>query len=143
MIAYLDSSAILKQYLLDEPGLAHVHAIATEAAVVATSRLSYVEVHAGLAGARRARRLDRVGHDRAVASFIDAWHSYLILELSEGVGELAGAIAAAFGLRAGDAIQLASMLELDPRAEVIVVAWDSNLRTAASAAGLMVFPPSG
>ena len=142
MIAYLDSSAILKQYLFDEAGLSEVLAIATGSTLVATSRLSYVEVCAGLAAARRADRLDRAGHDHAAAAFVEAWAGYSILELSEGVSERAGAVAETYGLRAGDAIQLASMLELEPRAEVIVVAWDSNLRTAASAAGLMVFPPS-
>ena len=140
MIAYLDSSAILKHYLFDEPGLTDVVAIATGSTVVATSRLSYVEVCAGLAAARRADRLDGAGHDRAATAFVEAWAGYSVLELSQGVADRAGAIAATFGLRAGDSIQLASMLELEPRDEVIVVAWDADLRTAASAAGLVVFP---
>ncbi len=55
----------------------------------------------------------------------------------------AGAIAETYGLRAGDAIQLASMLELDPQHEVVVVAWDARLRAAVAAAGLMVFPAGG
>lgn len=141
MIAYLDSSAILKQYLLDEPDLADIHGIATESELVATSRLSFVEVRAGLAAARRSNRLDRARHDRAVIAFMDAWAGYDVLELSEEISARAGAVAETYGLRAGDAIQLASMLELDPQREVIVVAWDARLRAAATAAGLAVFPP--
>jgi len=107
---------------------------------VATSRLTFVEVRAGLAAARRSDRLDRDTHDRAVIAFMDAWAGYDVLELSEEVSVRAGAVAETYGLRAGDAIQLASMLELDPRREVIVVAWDTRLRVAAAAAGLTVFP---
>lgn len=140
MIAYLDSSAILKQHLLDEPGLADIHSIATESELVATSRLSFVEVRAGLAAARRSNRLDGARHDRAVIAFMDAWAGYDVLELSEEISARAGAVAETYGLRAGDAIQLASMLELDPQREVIVVAWDARLRAAARAAGLVVYP---
>ncbi len=143
MIAYLDSSAILKQYLLDEPGPADVHGLAAESKVVITSRLSFVEVRVGLAAARRSKRLDLATHDRAVVAFMDAWAGYDVLELSEGISARAGAIAETYGLRAGDSIQLASMLELDPLHEVIVIAWDARLRTAARAAGLAVFPSAG
>ena len=84
LIAYLDSSAILKHYLLDEPGLAEVHGVATESGLVATSRLSFVEVRAGLAAARRSNRLDRASHDRAVVGFIEAWFGFDVVDLSDG-----------------------------------------------------------
>lgn len=139
MIAYLDSSAIIKQYLLDEPGMGELHAIATGSTEVVTSRLSYVEVRAGLAVARRADRLDPTEHDRAVASFDGAWPAFSVLELTEPVGARAGVIAEAYGLRAGDSIQLASILELDP-SSVVMVAWDARLRFAARAAGVATYP---
>jgi predicted nucleic acid-binding protein len=143
LIAYLDSSAILKDHLLDEPGSADVRDIAAASKLVTTSRLSYVEVRAGLAAAHRSGRLDRVGHERAVATFVGTWASYGVIDLTEGISTRAGAIAETYGLRAGDAIQLASMLELDPRHEVVVVAWDARLRAAVEAAGLIVFPAGG
>jgi predicted nucleic acid-binding protein len=143
LIAYLDSSAILKQYLLDEPDLHDVHDIAAASKLVTTSRFSFVEVRAGLAAARRSDRLDQVGHERAVATFVRAWASYGVIDLSEGISARAGAVAETYGLRAGDAIQLASMLELDPQSEVVVVAWDARLRAAVVAAGLMVYPAGG
>ena len=49
------------------------------------------------------------------------------------------AIADTFGLRAGDAVQLASVLELD-RETTVFVAWVIELRTAANAAGVAVHP---
>lgn len=140
MIAYLDSSALIKQYLQDEPGFADVYAIAAQSRTIATSRLSFVEVRAGLAAARRADRLGQIEHDLAVTSFGQAWRAYSVLDVSETVCLRAGSIAGVFGLRAGDSIQLASMLELGSEDDVVVVAWDARLRAAAASAGLTVFP---
>jgi len=139
VIAYLDSSAIIKLYLVDEAGMAELHEIATGSARLATSRLSYVEVRAGLAAARRANRLAPIEHDRAVESFDMSWPGYFVVELTEAVGARAGAIAETFGLRAGDAIQLASVLELDLE-QTMIVAWDARLRFASHAAGVATYP---
>jgi len=139
VIAYLDSSAIIKQYLVDESGMTELAAITGAVTGVVTSRLSYVEVRAGLASARRASRLSPVAHDRAVASFDTAWAAFDVVELDESVSSRAGVIAAAFGLRAGDAVQLASVLELDLE-ETMLVAWDVRLTRAARAAGVATYP---
>ena len=141
MIAYLDSSAIIKLYLVDEAGMAELRGVATESAKIATSRLSYVEVRAGLAAARRARRLTSKDHDLAVTSFDASWAGYLVVELTEAVGSRAGAMAETYGLRAGDAIQLASVFELDVE-QTVIVAWDGRLRYASHAAGVATYPIS-
>ena len=139
MIAYLDSSAIVKSYLLREPGHDALESIFDSPVELAASRFTYVEVRAALAAARRTGRLTTFEHDRAVESFDVAWRSYAIVELDEPVGKRAGAIAESFGLRAGDAVQLASILELD-RDTTMIVAWDARLRAAAHAAGVAVYP---
>ena len=139
MIAYLDSSAIVKAYLIHETGRDELDSITDSAVDVAASRFSYVEVRAALAAARRAGRLTTFEHDRAVESFDVAWRGYAIVELDEPVGARAGAFVESFGLRAGDAVQLASILELD-RDTTVIVAWDVQLRSAARAAGVAVYP---
>ena len=139
MIAYLDSSAIIKSYLADEGEIAELEAIMTRSSRLATARLTFVEIRAGLAAARRANRLARPDHDRAVASFKVSWDALLIVELSETVGTRAGSIADAFGLRAGDAIQLASAIALGAE-DTLLVTWDTRLRFAARAAGLATYP---
>lgn len=139
MIAYLDSSAILKTYLLHETGGDALDGIVETPVDLVVSRFTYVEVRAALAAARRAGRLTAFEYDRAVDSFDVAWRGFAIVELDEPVGRRAGAIAEAFGLRAGDAVQLASVLELD-RDTTVIVAWDIQLRTAAHAAGVAVYP---
>jgi predicted nucleic acid-binding protein len=139
VIAYLDSSAIVKQYLRDETGSTELESIVHEATGRATSRLSYVEVRAALAAAVRASRIVPMEYDRSVAAFESDWPSYAVVEFSDAVGRRAGSIAEAFRLRTGDAIQLASILELDPD-DSVLVAWDSRLRLAARAAGLATLP---
>ncbi len=139
MIAYVDSSAVLKQYLTDEVGAFDLDAVVTGSARLATSRLTYVEVRAGLAAARRANRIAPEDHDRAVESFDESWAAYFVVELSETIGARAGSIADLFGLRAGDSIQLASVLGLD-REDTLLVAWDARLRFAARAAGVATYP---
>jgi len=139
VIAYLDSSAIVKSYLLHEAGRDALESIIDSPFELAVSRFTYVEVRAALAAARRAGRLTMVEHDRAVESFDVEWRGYAVVELDEPVGKRAGAIAESFGLRAGDAVQLASILELD-RGTTMIVAWDVPLRAAAHAAGVAVYP---
>lgn len=139
MIAYLDSSAIVKAYLLDKSGRDELGSIINSPVDLAASRLTYVEVRATLASARRAGRLTVLEHDRAVESFDREWRGYAIVELDEPVGRRAGDIAETFGLRAGDAVQLASILQMDLD-ETMLVAWDSRLARAARAAGVMIYP---
>jgi predicted nucleic acid-binding protein len=139
VIAYLDSSAILKQYLRDEAGGADLDEIQEGAKELATSRVSYVEVRAGLVSARRARRLSPMAHDRAVTSFEFAWATIDVLEFDEPISRRAADVADTFALRAGDAIQLATALELDPN-ETVFVAWDVALARAARAAGMATYP---
>lgn len=139
MIAFLDSSAILKVYLRWESGRDAFEALVDSSVQVAVSRFTYVEVRSALAAARRSGRLSAFDHDRSVESFDVAWRSYAIVELDEPVGKRAGAITEAFGLRAGDAVQLASALSLD-RDTTVMVAWDQSLRKAGQAAGVAVYP---
>ena len=139
MIAYLDTSAIVKAYLPDEFGRETFESIVDSSIDLAASRFTYVEVRASLAAARRAGRLTVLEHDEVIESFDTAWRGYLIVELDEPVGKRAGDIAEMFGLRAGDAVQLASVLQMNLD-ETMLVAWDARLASAARAAGVMTYP---
>lgn len=141
MIAYLDSSALLKLYLDDEAEAEGLREVVELLASLVTSRLAYVEVRAGLAAARRTGRMSAASHDVAVGDFERAWPEYDVVELDGTLGYRAAHVAERYGLRAGDAIHLASALEVGED-ETVMVAWDDRLRVAASAAGLTVFPPA-
>jgi predicted nucleic acid-binding protein len=77
-----------------------------------------------------------------VIAFERLWSTYVVVEISAVLGSRAADIAEWYGLRAGDAIHLASALEIADE-ETILVAWDDRLRVAAAAAGMMVFPQAG
>ena len=138
MIAYLDSSAIAKLYLDDESATDVLRELLSGSTLV-TSRLSYVEVRSSLAAAYRGKRMTPAQHGLAAAAFEDAWSACVVIELSERVSRRAAGIAEDHGLRAGDAIQLASALEVDAD-DSLIVAWDARLRSAAREVGMPVYP---
>lgn len=140
MIAYLDSSALLKLFLGDEQGAAEALFAWSIAAGAITSRITYVEARSGLAAARRSGRLTPETHEDAVRTLDRTWLEVDVMELDDGLARRAGDVAEAYGLGAGDAVQLASALEACPET-VMLVTWDRRLRTAAIAAGLAVHPP--
>lgn len=139
MNAYLDSSALLKLLLGDEGGDDDLRAEMDFVGQISTSRLTYVEALAALAAARRSGRVARVDYEVAVADFDRIWDSLEVLELTTKVASDAAIAAESYGLRAGDAIQLASARSLDASV-IALIAWDARLRAAASASGLSCYP---
>lgn len=139
MITFIDSSAILKLFLWDESGRETVRNAMTIGVRSAMSRLAYVEVRSGLAAARRSGRLAPAAHEQEIAEFDELWPEYDLVEIDDDLTRRAGDLADAYGLFTGDAIQLASALTIDAD-DVAMVAWDTRLRAASSAAGLTVLP---
>lgn len=139
MIAYFDASALVKLLLFDEAGHEDAAALLDGAALALSSRVSYAEVRAALAAARRADRLTpRQFHDSKRA-WSSLWQSLRIVELSEDLDEPCGALADTFGLRGFDAIHLASALLIGTDG-VVVATWDARLHAAARVAGCATLP---
>jgi len=139
LIAYLDASAIVKVLLSGEDGSGTAAELWDAADLVVTSRVSYPEGRAALAAARRARRVTGSAADRARLALDSMFDDLDVVELDDGLAASAGDVADRFGLRANDAIHLASALALeDPR--VVVVTWDRELAAAARRAELAVAP---
>jgi predicted nucleic acid-binding protein len=134
-----DTSALVKG-LLREPGWELALEVWDTADQVVASRFSYPEARSALALAVRTSRIDRRQHTRLVMDLDRRWEQIMVVELSAEVARLAGDVADAHGLRAGDAVHLASALVLsDP--ELAVATWDTNLARAAVDAGFPVTPP--
>ena len=108
-------------------------------AAVASSILSYPEGRAALAAARRARRLTKGAHAKAVAKFEEANRKLISVGLDRPAARRAGHLADDFGLRGYDAVHLATALALDA-GDVTVVTWDRELRRAAALSGCAVAP---
>lgn len=140
MNPYLDSSATVKLFMDDEGGQNDLRGALASLGSASTSRLTYIETLAALASARRSGRMSAATHRLAVADFKGLWAALDIVDLSEEVATDAGEIAETFGLRAGDAIQLASARRLR-NDSITFVAWDTRLRAAAEASGFACYPP--
>ncbi|HXS33594.1 MAG TPA: type II toxin-antitoxin system VapC family toxin [Solirubrobacterales bacterium] len=80
---------------------------------------------------RRSARRCRKGETRVEPLYV--------VEISQRLAELAGRVALSTGLRALDALHLASALSLDAE-DVIFATWDARLHRAAREHGLRTLP---
>lgn len=137
MIAYLDTSALVKLYV-QEPGIDRVRQIVDQATHVATSRVTYVEARAAFARRARERGMSRASYREVVRLFEREWEAYARMEVTEPLIRLAGDYTEQHALRAYDAIQLASAVSLrrDTRSPVAFLAADRHLTAAAEKEGL-------
>lgn len=140
MIAFLDTSAFTK-LLVPEPGSDEVRSLVHDALAVAGSRILVAESRAALARSLR--------HDRAPALVVESsraqcgeWlRTLMFVELDAQLAMDAGSLAERYFLHGMDAIQLASALRLSRAGEeVVVAAFDRDLREACKAESLAVFP---
>ncbi len=111
MIAYLDTSSLVKLYV-EEEGSSSVRKLVERAELVATSVVAYPEARAALARQRREGGLTSAGYDRAKNDFEQDWPRYLTIEVNEAVYRSAGDLAERHHLRAFDGLHLASYLSL-------------------------------
>ena len=143
---YLDSSALVKNYLA-EAGSAAVTAAAAAAASVASSIVAYAETRAAFARALREGRIDAASHATAVRLLDTDWAQYAIV-----VADMARMREAArlidqhsrHALRAFDAIHLASALLLvaGQAGSIMFACWDQRLWRAARDEGFTMLPPT-
>jgi len=126
----------VKRYV-EEAGSATVRRRLT-GGLVATSRLSEVEVASALTRRCREGTLSRHARDRALATLPTDVDSLYVVELTSEVAQASVALLARHSLRTGDAIQLASCLYLrtQVRDEVQLLAYDTRLNEAARAEGV-------
>jgi hypothetical protein len=89
MILYLDTSALVKLYV-KEPGSKAVRVLLERAHVVSTSRVTYVEMRAGLARKLRQGELREEEYRHILSDFEKDWKNYFVIEVSEGVAQWGG-----------------------------------------------------
>jgi len=102
----VDTSALVK-LLIAEAGTLQTQAAVREAEVVGTSILSYAELRAAIASARRANRVAPERYSSLIVEVNSLWHSLLRIVIDEDLVLRAGDLAERFGLRGYDAMQLA------------------------------------
>jgi predicted nucleic acid-binding protein len=136
LIRYFDASALVKRYV-DEPEGEEVLRLLADA-IPATSRLSEVEIASALIRRWREGDLSAAERDRALAALAADLTAMNVIELAPEISALAIRLLLRHGLRASDAVQLASSAYLQRKVgrTVELVAFDRRLVAAAAREGL-------
>ena len=144
MFLYLDSSALVKCYI-DEPHSEDVSRLIDETSAIMTSAISRVEVGSALARAARGNRLDAKGARGAQEQFAEDWSDLAKVAVTESLLARAERLAWKHGLRAYDAVQLATALTCQKTTarldeSVLFGCFDGELTAAANEEGLRTWP---
>jgi predicted nucleic acid-binding protein len=136
-VIYLDSSALVKLYLL-EPESQAVEALARRhEPLLFASIVAYPEVLSTLGRALRVHRISKPDHQLAKRRFLRDWARLSVVELSPSVLGPAAALIEKHGLRGFDAVHLCSALWLG-RPDFLC--FDQRLGAAARTEGLTLVP---
>lgn len=129
MTLYLDSSALVKRYVV-EAGSDDVVKAMDEADTWSSCRLAFVETvrAVGLRAGRRGTR--KVKGD---------WWNVNVVEIDRRLSERAAELALSAGLRTLDAMHLAAALSLSADRPIFAT-WDARLHRAAREHGLRTLP---
>lgn len=143
MRVYLDTSALLKHYLIED-GSDLVDELWAVATGLATCVATAAEAQAGFGRAIRAGALSADEADRARAAFLGQWGDFIQVGVTGDLAVHAGALAWKHGLRGYDSIHLASSLFLAfaTQASLIFATFDRSLWRAAQEEGLEAWPPA-
>lgn len=134
MIAYFDASAFLK-LAIDEDGSDAAHEAWLGAHRRISSRLLYPEARAGLARAHRMRRLGNREFATARGTVEEYIDDVDLVDVTERVTRHAGDLAERYGLRAYDAVHLATADGV-ANASTVLVSTDAELVQAARSHGI-------
>ena len=135
MIAFLDTSALVKIYV-QEQGSIFIRQYVQSCSAVLVSAVAYPESRAALARVRRAGSLDLTAFDSAKRQFEADWVRMVVFPAVTSTLRLAGDIAERHKLRGFDAVHLASAIvarESEHSAPVSFATWDGQLLEAARA----------
>jgi predicted nucleic acid-binding protein len=136
VIAYFDSSALVKLFLAEPDGPVALE-IWNEAELVTTSALSYLEVRAALARAVRENppKLTSTGYEDAKETFEELWSQLYSVAVTDELIYGAGNVAEMYELRAYDALQFATALSLSEK-QLLFATTDHDLERAAQLVGI-------
>jgi predicted nucleic acid-binding protein len=136
VIAYFDSSALVKLFLAEPDGSIAL-GIWNEAELVTTSAISHLEVRAALARAVRENppRLTSTGYEDAKGTFEELWSQLFPIAVTEELIYAASNVADTYQLRAYDALQFATVLNLSEK-QLLFATSDHDLERAAQQVGI-------
>lgn len=139
MITYIDTSALLKLLVNDEPGRNGVEALWLASTAVVCCELGYVEARAALAAAHRARRVTAAGLRDARPVLDELWAQLDVVAVTTSLIRAAADLAEQASLRGHDAVHLAAALTVPVDS---FASSDVRLCEAALANGLHITNPT-
>jgi predicted nucleic acid-binding protein len=142
LILYVDSSALVKRYVM-EPGSKELVSLLGEASLVGTASITRAEIAAALARAGRRSRLTPEDATKLLASFRRDWPAYFAIHITDTVVRNADYLAVQYALRGYDAVQLSCALawrEEMGGAQTIFATFDNALWDASQNEGFAAFP---
>lgn len=136
MTLYLDTSVIVKLYIREDDS-DDVAAAVAGATVVATSMLAYPEACAAFERRRRDKSVSPAALKAARRAFEEDWPAWIAVGVSTDLVHHSARLAEKFGLRAADAVHLASFERILATAgdEVRFLCADDRLTRAAGNVG--------
>lgn len=125
--------------ILVEPGSDLATRLWSSCTTVVASQVIYPEGRAALAAARRSGRIGVRAHRACVEKLDDLYEAVGVIALGEPLALLAGEVADVYGLRALDAVHLASAMSAGDRS-LLLVTWNRALSAAGDRAGHEIAP---
>jgi predicted nucleic acid-binding protein len=140
-IIYLDTSALIKQYIREQ-GSDEVKGLIESAEFIGSNSMTLAEVASAFSRLVRMGRCTAQEGQTAWREFMTDWQSYSRLDVTSRLVERAADVAWQHGLRGYDAIHLASArFWQDAIGEPITFAtYDRELWLAAQKSGILVWP---
>lgn len=141
MILYADTSALVKKYVR-ETGSDQVIAFFDTFEVIGTVALTQVEMASAMSKAVRQGWADESAMAAAWQTFLSHWPTHTRLTVTPAIMDRAISLAWQHGLRAYDALHLASALIWQEAVadQVTFACFDKRLLEAAQAEGLQIWP---
>ena len=141
MNLYADTSALIKKYIR-EPGTDEVLAYFDQYPLISTAALTQVEMASAMSKAARLTWVAQAEILIAWGDFLNHWPGFIRLPVTSGIIERAASFTWQHGLRAYDAVHLASALAWKEITadQVVFACYDENLLKAARGEGLRVWP---
>ena len=139
MKLYVDSNAFVSLYANDNPG----HAVLTreaisEAAVQASSPITYSEVRAAFKALRHSRRISQREYQGAIADFDRDWPRVETVDVDPVLALYAGSLADALQLKGYNAVHLATAATMQALSgDVQFLTFDTQLERRIVASGIV------
>lgn len=139
---YLDTSALIKRFV-SEKGSPLILALIKRNEPIATAKIAYAEIYAGLTRKLREGGLSNAQYALACRQFEADWHAYIRVDLHDDTLFLARDLIRRHPLKGFDAIHLASAISFKNALgeEITFVAADDRLLRAARAEHLRILHP--